>query len=460
MLRFLVVMLCAATIAATDLNVRLAAALAQVPRGGEAAVAVWDCGGARWLAIAGDPGPLRLASTTKLLVSAAALTQLGTDFRFVTRIYALGPLVSGSIPGIGVIGGGDPTLDEHFWSGDPERCLRDWAGRMRAAGILRVDGDVVIDNRLFRGPIRPTTYPTENGNAIKWFSAPASAFAFNDNCIDVRAVPTSPGSACRVEVRPRSPRVTVDNRTRTVSGAGDAMFLVDRAAQANAVSVTGNYSKITTWFPVAIHEDPDLLAGDAFAAALRDMGIVVTGTVRIGDVDPRNGPLIIEHRSDLLPVLTVMNQRSQNFYAEQLLRIIGNKRFGSGSISDGARAVREACAPLMGDDASSLTVFDGSGLSYGNVGSARAMCRLLASLDAGPFKRVFVPTLKDKPYAGLVGKVKTGTLATASCLAGYVEGRNGRLAFAIELGQGQARGWDWGSKLRERLFEVIADVVR
>lgn len=460
MLRSLLVLLAAATAFAIDLDDRVRAALAQVPRGGEAAVAVWDCNARAWSVVAGDPGPLRLASTTKLFVAAAALGELGTEFRFVTRICALGPVRNGAIPALGVIGGGDPTIDEHFWNGDPEQCLRQWAERIRLAGVTRIDGDLLIDNRLFRGPERPSTYPSDGGNLIRWFSAPASAFAFNDNCIDVRAVPTAPGQPCRVETRPRSPRITVDNRTRTVAGTGDATFMVNRAADANALTVSGSYARTTAWFPASIHSDPDLLAGDAFAAALRDAGIQLTGQVRLGAVDPRLGPLLVEHRSELIPAVNLMNQRSQNFYGEQLLRLVGLKRLREGSIAAGSRAVRDACAPLMGEDAASVTLLDGSGLSYGNVASARALCRMLANLDASPLSAIFAASMKDKPHAGVAGKVKTGTLATAACLAGYVTGRSGHRAFAILLGQGNANGWGWGPPLRDRLYEVIAESVR
>ncbi len=460
MLRSLLALCLACVAGAVELDDRLRAALAQVPRGGEAAVAVWDCRARTWVVVAGDPGPLRLASTTKLLTAAAALTELTPDFRFITRVHALGPVQGGGIPGLGVIGGGDPTFDEHFWNGDPERCLRQWAERIRLAGITRIEGDLVIDNRLFRGPIRPTTYPSDDGNLTRWFSAPASAFAYNDNCIDVRALPTAPGQLCRVETRPRSPRIAVDNRARTAAGAGDAKFLVDRAAQSNAVTVGGSFARATAWFPVAIYDEPDVLAGDAFAAALQDAGVPLHGVVRIGPVDPRLGAKLIDQRSELVPALNLMNQRSQNFYGEQILRIIGFRRLGEGSISAGTRAVREACAPLLGDDVASLTLLDGCGLSYGNVASARALCHLLASMDAHRFGPLFAASLKDKPHAGVTGQVKTGTLATASCLAGYVDGRGGRLAFAILLGQGQAANWGWGSALRERLYEMIAEGVR
>lgn len=459
-MRSLALLLLAAWIGAADLAERVRAALAQVPRGGEAAVAVWDCRARGWSAVAGDPGPLRLASTTKLFVAAAALSELGTDFRFITRVVALGAARDGAIPGLGVIGGGDPTIDEHFWNGDPERCLRQWAERIRLAGVRRIDGDLVIDNRLFSGPERPATYPAGGGNLTRWFSAPASAFAFNDNCIDVRAVPAGPGEPCRIETRPRSPRIAVDNRTRTVGGTGDATFMVNRAAEANALTVSGSYGKTTAWFPTAIHSDPDLLAGDAFAAALRDAGIQLAGRVRLGAVDPRLGPLLVDHRSELVPAVTLMNQRSQNFYGEQILRLVGMKRLREGSIAAGARAVRDACAPLMGEDAAGVALQDGSGLSYGNVGSARALCRLLAGIEAGPLSAVFVASLRDRPHAGVDGKVKTGTLATASCLAGYVTGSGDRRAFAILLGQGSANGWGWGPPLRDKLYELVAESVR
>lgn len=445
---------------AGELEARLLSALAVVPRGGDAAVAVWDCRAQRWRARLGDSAPLRLASTTKLLVAAAALLVLGPEFSFVTRVHALGPIAQGGVPGIGVVGGGDPTLDEHFWDGDPERCFRGWAERLRALGIQRIDGDLLIDNRLFQGPLRPPTYPDEGTNLMRWFSAPASAFAYNDNCIDVRAIPEQLDAPCRIEVRPRSPRIRIENRTRAVAAGGDARFDVERHPSANAVSVAGRFSQPTAWFPVAIHEDPDLLAGDALAAALSDAGIALSGSVRLGAVDARRGPLLVEHRSALLPALAVMNQRSQNFYGEQILRLIGVRRYGAGSLSAGTRAVREACQELIGEEAARFTILDGSGLSYGNTGSAEALTRLLAAMDRHRYGRLFESTLRERAGAGVQGRVKTGTLATASCLAGYVEGPRGRLAFAILLGRGQAADWSWGPPLRDRLYELIADAVR
>jgi D-alanyl-D-alanine carboxypeptidase/D-alanyl-D-alanine-endopeptidase (penicillin-binding protein 4) len=458
--RPILLLILAVVLAAADSATRLANALAQAPRGGEAALAVFDCGKRDWLWVGGDAAPLRLASTTKLLVAAAALDELGPRFQFITRIHALGPIVGGQVPGLGVIGGGDPTFDEHFWEKDPERAFRQWADRIRAAGVTRIAGDLVIDHRLFRGPIRPPTYPTGASNLTQWYSAPASAFAFNDNCIDVRAVPTRPGEPCRIETRPSSPRITVDNRTRTAAGKGDATFQVRRAADANTLIVTGSYDRTTSWFPVAIHQDPDLLAGDHLKLVLGQSGLPVDGQVRLGAVDVKAGPLLHEARGDLLPALRLMNTHSQNFYGEQILRIIGIRRLGDGSVAGGARATALAVAGLSETDAPRLTLLDGSGLSYGNTWTARGLCSLLAAMDRHGQREAFVGSLKDRLHAGIVGKVKTGTLATASCLAGYVEGPRGRLAFAMLLGQGESGAWGWGPPLRDRLFEIIAEAVR
>jgi PBP4 family serine-type D-alanyl-D-alanine carboxypeptidase len=461
MLRSAVLLALAAILAAADPTPGCQAALAGVPAGGQAGVAVWDCRAKAWAFRSGADRPMRLASTTKLLVAAAALAELGRDFQFTTRVFALGPVSGGTVPGIGVIGGGDPTFDEHLApGGDPEAILKDWAERIRAAGISRVAGDLLVDPRLFGGPIRPLTYPGGHANLVQWFSAPASAFAFNDNCIDVRAVPTRPGQPCLIQTRPRSPRIAIVNRTATAAGRGDGRFAVDRDDESNQLTVSGSYDRTTAWFPVSIQRDPDLLAGDAFRAALTDAGVQVAGTVKLGPVDPALGPRLVEHRSQLLPALGVMNHRSQNFYGEQILRLVGRKAGGDGTVLAGAAAVRESLLRLAGRPAAAIELVDGSGLSYANRAPAEAMCTVLAAIDRHRIRDDLIESLKDKPVAGITGRVKTGTLATASSLVGWVDGPNGRFAFAILLDQGDARAWGWGAGVREKVYAAIAAAAR
>ena len=396
---------------------------------------------------------LAMASLTKLYVSAAGLTALGPDFHFQTRVHALGPVQGGSVPGIGIIGGGSPCLDEHHTDKQPDLIFVNWANQLKQAGITRIDGDVVIDNRLFSGPDKPATYPQDHLNQQKWYSAPASAFAWNDNCIEARALPTAIGQPAQVEVRPRSNRIAITNSC-TTDAKGRVYF--SRAEGSNGVRVSGKCAKETAWNPMAIHTDADLLAGDHCAAVLSDHGIAITGHVRLGAVPP-TGALLIDQRDPLLPAINILNSRSQNFYGEQLIRVLASERGQPGSIEAGSATVREVLGTELGLNLDHWTIVDGSGLSYENSASARSVAELLAAMAASPHGLDYRHSLKEKWSGKTRGWVKTGSLSISRCLAGFVEGPGDRdYVFAILLNRADAKSIGWASGIRDRLFTTIA----
>lgn len=441
----------------SELDSRIDKILKGVPQGGLVGVAVYDLGVNRWLVQHQADQPRMLASTTKALVAAAALTQLGPNFQFRTQVYALGQ-VGPRIQGLGVIGGGDPCLDGFFSDEEPEQFFVRWADQLKRQGITAIDGDVVIDNRLFSGPIRPRTYPQDPDNQQRWYSAPASAFAWNDNCIEVRVMPTRVGEAADAQIRPVSSRISLVNKARTVAGKGDKAIFVIRDRDANGVTVSGNYSQATPWFPLAIYADPDVLAGEQLRAVLVRCGISVAGQVRLGPVDPRAGHLVIEHNSPLPPAVTILCQRSQNFYGEQILRILGCERSGVGSIDAGAAATKNIITRMIGAHAEQITILDGSGLSYGNSASAEVMVEVLSAMHRSPLRDTFYSSLKEKNVGRVQGRVKTGTLAVATCLVGYIDPPSGhRLAFALLFNRGTAKSYDWAPKIREQIYRLLAD---
>ncbi|MDA3960946.1 MAG: D-alanyl-D-alanine carboxypeptidase/D-alanyl-D-alanine-endopeptidase [Planctomycetota bacterium] len=456
-LALLIVALWPGCLPAADLSAQLRSLINAAPDGSRASIAVIDCATGKWVFQAEAERPQRIASVAKLLVSSAALLELGPDYQFTTTLVSLGPIVAGAAPGLGVIGGGSPCLDEHFSDKQPDRIFVAWATQLTHAGVQRIDGDLVVDNRLFAGPIRPSTYPDDHTNAQRWYSAPASAFAFNDNCIEVRVVPGVSGQAARVETRPRSNRIAINNRTTTVTSKPSPGLIVTRAHHANSLTVSGRYRKTSSWFPLAIHEDPDLLAGDHLAALLKDAGIPLSGTVRLGAMNPAAGPVLVTQHDPLLPALQILNQRSQNFYGEQILRVIGAHRTGSGSIAAGTEAVLGVLRADLGLALDSVTLLDGSGLSYNNRASAGDICRLLAAMDQGPHAEIFSGTLKDKWSGKVRARVKTGSLNVARCLAGYIPGQNStNYAFAILLNKHSAKSIYWANTLRDKSFQAMA----
>jgi D-alanyl-D-alanine carboxypeptidase/D-alanyl-D-alanine-endopeptidase (penicillin-binding protein 4) len=252
------------------------------------------------------------------------------------------------------------------------------------------------------------------------------------------------------------PRITVRNKTRSVAQGGSKGIGVSRDHHANTVTVSGSYSATTSWFPLAIHDQPDLLAADHLAAALRSRGIILEGQVRTGRVDPAAGVSLVRHQDPLLPALAILNQRSQNFYGEQLIRVLGAHVSGSGSIAAGTAAVEEILGRHLGLDMQQLTLLDGSGLSYDNQASAAVVCRLLAALHRHPQGGTYRETLKDQWHGHTLAKVKTGSLAVARCLAGYIRGPDGRYyAFAILLNRGDASSIGWANHLRDKSFQAM-----
>ena len=449
---------CAALSNAADVGQTIDVVLAKAPKGSKTAVALVDLDARQWVLKRNADQSLSLASTTKLITSAAALVGLGTDYVFQTRLVGLGALgADGTLPGLGVIGGGSPCFDEHFADGrDPDAVFRGFATEMKRLGVRRIAGDLVIDPRLFSGPIRPDTWPADQTNLQRWFSAPCAAFAWNDDCIEVRLIPGAVGAPCTVETRPRSSRIRIVNSTRSLAN-GAGKNAISRALDSNTIIASGTCGRATAWFPLAIASDPELLIGDHLKAICADSGIPISGTVRLGAVDPTAGPLLIDLKQPLIPAINVMNQHSHNFYAEQLLRLLGVARSKEGSIIAGRTAAITVLEEHFGTGMGPVTLLDGSGLSYGSEASAAYLVNLLDAMhrsDVGPTYRA---SLKEKNAPGMSAQVKTGTHNESRALAGYFDGTSKRhYAFAILLNRGDSASFGWADKMREDLFHALA----
>ena len=86
----------------------------------------------------GEEQQLRPASNEKLITAISALTLLGTDYKYQTKLYAEGEVKDSVLRGNLVLRGGfDPLIDRDD--------LRAFADSLRAAGITKVDGGLLYD---------------------------------------------------------------------------------------------------------------------------------------------------------------------------------------------------------------------------------------------------------------------------------------------------------------------------
>lgn len=385
------------------------------------------------------------ASCLKVATTAAAVLALGPDFPLRTRLVAAPPgrgADASAVAGdLWLVGYGDPGLSEHGPEGATLAALDTLAGQVAAKGVRAVRGDLVFDASYFSGPrVHPSW--TDAGPSARWFAAEVDALTVNDACVDVTVEPGgAPGAAARISLFPETGVVRVANGVETTGSRSEHGFGFRLAPVENALEVTGKVWTRSTGAkePAAIH-DPALLCAEQVGRALARAGIRVEGVVRRpreGERPPEGAALLAEHRTPLSLACAVANTRSQNLWAETVLRVLGAEKAGEGSFTGGARAVKQVLGPA------GLEPVDGSGLSRQNRCSAEAIVRTLAKVWASPSREVFFNGLarpgtgtlerrfREKRFDGRV-QAKTGTLTNVSGLVGLATGSDGRpFCFAV-----------------------------
>jgi len=399
------------------------------------------------------------ASNVKLATTAAALYHLGDDYEFRTLVQATGPIDGqGVLRGdLVVVGGGDPSISGRFFDGDATAVFRQWARELRGRGLRVVTGDLVGDDRFFDRQYRHPTWP--EGQQAYWYEAPVGALSLNDNCVDFILSPTEPGKPARLRLNPATDYLRFENRCLTRAGRAAPKVLFERAAGSRQVLLRGSIpqrvEKVTNYVTV---DDPGHFFLAVLAQVLSQEGIVLRGQARLVEPGETLPPLttLIEHRSGLLAAIRVANKRSQNFYAEQILKTVGRKVLGQGSFQRGVEAVTTFLEE-RGLSPEGYRLTDGSGMSRENRLSARCITDLLTVMAHSPpadaYRKSFARVgqdgslrsrLREPEFAGKVFG-KTGTLSGVRALSGYVRSKRGELLAYSFLMNGRAAG-NWRAR--------------
>ena len=410
--------------------------------------------------------PRVIASNSKLFTTSTALDALWPGFVFETRFLMRGPVADGVLHGdAGVVGAGDPQISGREYDGDPFAAFRPWAAALREKGVRRIAGDLYLAHGLFEALQIHPGWPRDQ--LAEWYEAPVAALSFSDNCILVRVSPgRAAGQPAIVETVPAVPIFRIDNTTSTRATRRGTKLFVGRTD--DLLTVRGTIDKSSgpfeTWITVP---DPIAYFGGALRAALAEEGIAIDGSLR--SVDQLPGPvwqLVAVHRSDLVTAIRTTNKRSQNFYAESLVKQVGAHRCGHGSWADGVKVIGELMASI-GILPGELRMVDGSGMSRENQASPRAITTLLRHMfydPAGPELVKSLPfsgednkswkrRLATPPYFGNVF-AKTGTLAGVSALSGYARGVSGK-SYAFSILLNGTRGDPHGDQ--DRILRALID---
>lgn len=185
---------------------------------------------------------------------------------------------------------------------------------------------------------------------------------------------------------------------------------------------------------------PARFAAQAFEKALKRRGVKITGKARSGTAPTGMMPLAHWDSPAIAQIVKAMNQPSDNYIAEMLVKALGADHGVEGSTDAGTAVVREAVARFK----IAPQVADGSGLSRFDRTTPRQVVRLLAGMAGTEQAEAFDASLavigrNGTLYRRMRGTAaqdrchaKTGTLHDVSTLAGYCTTLSGRrLAFAF-----------------------------
>jgi len=388
------------------------------------------------------------ASNIKLYTCAAALEELGSDYRFKTIVLQNGNNLI-------LKGGGDPNL------------AIDQLDSLVKITIKNIDDvdTLFVDESLLDSFHYGQGWMWDEGSTK--YSAPISAITINKNCVDFFVKPGKTGGKAIIDFYPRTKYINVNNSSLTVKDTIDfEKFRIDRdwAGRTNHFNVSGNilYKSSIDTFQRNIF-DPVLFCGTIFKEQLNNYGINVKNMVTLKQVGNAS-PIAVHTSAPLLHSAYDMMHESDNLTAELFTKILAVNDTTTGSWKYGLQKIKTLLADSSDIDTSLLQIADGSGFSRYNLSSANHIVKFLSYMYTSKHKDDFIftlagdgsnSTLKNRlKFANSKIRAKTGHLSGVSCLSGYIySDKYGPLAFSILM-----NGFTGKAKPYQRLQDKIINL--
>lgn len=413
------------------------------------------------------------ASTLKIFTTAAAISILGANYRYETVLEYTGTFdtVSGTINGsLYITGSGDPTLDsKHFRKDGDSTQLQRWAAALYKKGVRQITGAVVANVSAFGDNPLPDGWTW--GDMGQYYGAPSSALCWHDNSYSLFFTSTaSTVSLTHTIPVPDGLNILCDLKT---GGTKDDAYVYG-APYGNLHSIRGRIPANTKDFEVeAALPNPALQCAVEFTRTLQTQGIQVAGTpYLINRVQNEDRTKILTTFSPYLnEIVNRTNLKSDNLYAEQLLRTISYIKTKKGSTEDGAAQVVQFWKQ-QGVDTKGMFMTDGSGLSRSNAVTAMQQAQALRIISRWP-KKQYDAFRNSLPVAGKSGSLaslckgsaaennlaaKSGYITRARGYAGYVTTRSGKLVcFSLLANNYTCTATEMKKKL-ERVMIALAEL--
>ncbi|MFH5230531.1 D-alanyl-D-alanine carboxypeptidase/D-alanyl-D-alanine-endopeptidase [Antrihabitans spumae] len=368
-----------------------------------------------------------LGSTTKLFTAGTYLDEFGADSTLETPVYSVGTRNGATLQGdLVLVGSGDFILgsrgvldgqleyidpDDHIYAyaiptsqpvkADPLAGLDKLAKDVVAKGITSIEGDVLVDDRLW------DPYQTKEGVL--------TSIMVNDNLLDIVVDPgANAGDPITMNTRPQTAFYEVVNEAKT-SAAGSETTATATLGADNRVVVSGNVPIGSKQLDLTVFApDPAAYARALFIEALRRAGVTVDtpldkarGTLPSDSAytDANKVTFLTSPPTSILTKLVL--KISHNRGAETLLCLLA-KKAGSTDCEDGLTTVIGKFAKAN-IEPGTVEIYDGEGSDPASATPA-AMVRWLTWIHEQPWGAQLKEGLPDINRDGKI-LVKSGLSA-------------------------------------------------
>ena len=401
------------------------------------------------------------ASVIKLLTTYSSLLELGYDYRWETKFYYTGTLKRGILNGDFVVkASGDPTLK----TADVDEIVEN----MKAQGIRRVLGNIVIDKSIFKVSSRNNS--GFDKNRYSPYNAMPDAMMFNQRKSTLCVTPQGRRISINKDVPDASYKIV--NKLKSVKGSCRGSRSWPRVSiKKNTMIFSGKISRHCPDRRVCkVVTKPHLSFYYTLKSKMKKSGITIKGRLKLHKTSRYAKYLFSHYSAPLEEIISITAKKSNNVFARQLLLTLGAKKYKQPStLSKGRNAIEKILNQHYILEKGKTFIDNGSGLSRVSKITAQSLGNLLnhAYLTYG---QRWMDTLSIAGIDGTIKRrfrnssvfarawMKTGTIKRVANIAGYVEGSSGERYVVVVLVNDKYSS-KYGRKLANSVIEWVADTL-
>ncbi len=401
------------------------------------------------------------ASVIKVLTTYAAVLKLGFNYRWQTKFYTTGRLKNGVLHGDLLIKGfGDPTLNS--------KDLTKIVSYIRAEGIRKVQGNIVIDRSYFKVGNRDSSGFDENPYSA--YNAMPDAMMFNERISTVCVTPNKKS----VTKKHADHSYTVVNNLQYVNKSCRGKYSwprvkIDKSTSTPKVIFHGKISKRCGKRNICkVLTKPYKSFYYALKEKMKEEGMSVSGHMKLQKI-PQNATELFTYYSDSLEkIISKTAKKSNNLYARQLLLLLGAKTYGApATLQKGRDAIVKILSSKGALGTGVLRLDNGSGLSR----VAKMNAKLLATMYDHAYDKYGQRWMNTLSIAGVDGTIKrrfrgtvvrnrawmkTGTLRRVKNIGGYVKNRAGK-RYTVVILVNSTKAKYRGAKLQNEIIKWLVN---